>query len=406
MKILVFNVNAYSASTGRIVEGLYKHLSKEGHTVKVCYRGTLEKKIDNSDFIALCSKLGFTIAVFFARLTGLESHFSFRSTYKAKRIIRNYKPDIIQLYNLHGNYINSYDLLSYIKKIGIPAVYSMVDENPYMGRCPYPVECEKFKSECNHCPRLKEYPISWFFDTSRFLFRKKSRIYAGFPNIIFTGPPYVCERASQSYLLRNQRVLPLDEPFNFNDYYYPRDTKELRTKLNIQDDNRVVVCASGTLPRKGGKFFMDVARLLKDDEKIRFVFIGYDRNDWEIPTNVITIGFISDQNVLADYMSLADAYVCTSVGDTTPSVCLGALGCGTPIIGFDYGGVVDCAPNEFGTYVPIGDLNAMAKAIKGIKKKKQVDIERIRQYALERFSSEQIYKRQEEIYKDLIETKN
>lgn len=402
MRILVFNVNAYSASTGKIVGGLYKHLKAQGHSVKVCYRGTLEKRMESPDYIALCDKVTFPISVFLARLTGLEGHFSFISTIKAKRLIKKYNPDVIQLYNIHGNYINQNSVLRFIKKRGIPVVYSMVDEYPYMGRCPYPVECEKFKTECNRCPRLKEYPISWFFDTSRCLFWEKNKIYDGFKRIVFTGPPYVCDRAGESHLLKNKNVMQLDEPFNFDEYYYPRNTTELRKSLGIDVSDRVALCASGTLPRKGGKFFMEIAKKLKWEKELKLIFIGYDRTDWEIPDNVIIEGFLSDQNKLADYMSLADAYVCTSVGDSTPSVCLGALGCGTPLIGFDYGGVVDCAPNEFGTYVPIGNIDAMAESVKSIRKKSQDDIKRIRAYAVGRFSPEAIYKKQVEIYKSLI----
>lgn len=403
MRILIFNVNAYSASTGRIVVGLYNSLKEKGHSVTVCYRGSLEDRMTNPDFVALSTKAQFMASVFFARLTGLESHFNYIETAKAKHIVREFKPDLVQLYNLHGNYINSYSFLQFLKESKIPVVYSMVDEFAYMGRCPYPVECEKFKSECGHCPRLKEYPISWFFDTSRYLFRKKSKIYDGFSNIVFTGPPYVCERARESFLLRNQKVVQLDEPFNFKDYYYPRDTSELRNKLGFIDTDRVVVCASGTPPRKGGKSFLEIARKLRDEENLKFIFIGYDRTDWNIPENVITEGFVTDQNVLADYMSLADAYVCTSVGDSTPSVCLGALGCGTPLIGFDYGGVTDCAPNEFGKYVPIGDLDAMANAVKSVKRKTESDVKSIRQYAINRFSPEKIYIKQAKIYRELID---
>ena len=101
-------------------------------------------------------------------------------------------------------------------------------------------------------------------------------------------------------------------------------------------------------------------------------------------------------------MSIADAYVCTSVGDTTPSVCLAALGCGTPLIGFDYGGVVDCAPNEFGTYVPIGDIDALAKAVAVTKKKTTEDSEKIRAYAVTQFSPENIYEKQVGIYNQLL----
>ena len=402
MRILIVNVNGRSGSTGAIVNGLYANLKYQGHDVKVCYRGALEPVVDNEDYYALCGKLSFSISVFLSRLTGLESHFSFFATKKLKRFVESFHPDVVQLYNIHGNYIRSYSFLYYLKKHNIPVVYSMVDEYPYMGKCPYPLDCTKYKTECNHCPQKKDYPDSWFFDTSRYLFRKKERIYKDFKHIVFTGPPFVCERAKDSRLLKDQNIEELYEPFNFKDHYYPRETARLRNELGISPEEKVILCASGTSPRKGGKYFIDIAQRLRSDTTLKFIFIGYNRKDWVFPDNVIVKGYIQDQSELAEFMSLADVYVCTSVGDTTPSVCLAALGCGTPLIGFDYGGVMDCAPNDYGTYVPIGDVDAMAIAVSNVKKKSVDDVDKIRDYAIGVFSYDAVFEKQLRIYKELI----
>lgn len=402
MKVLIINVNSHLGSTGKITKGLYDYLKAEGHKVIVAYRGVLEDSIDNQDFIKLISKIEFKFSVLMARLTGLEGHFSFYATWKLKRIVEKYNPDIVQLYNIHGNYIRSYSFLNYLSIKGIRVVYSMVDEYAYMGKCPFPQECVKFKTECNNCPQKREYPNSWLFDTSRYLFYKKKHIYDSFERIVFTGPPFVCKRANESYLLKNKHVVELYEPFNFENFFYPHDTLELRNKLGFSDNDRVLVCASGTSPRKRGKCFLEIANKLQEETNLKFIFVGYDRNDWVFPGNVTVKGYISSPDELAEYMSIADAYVCTSVGDTTPSVCLAALGCGTPLIGFDYEGVKDCAPNEFGTYVPIGDIDALAKVVAATKKKTVKDIEKIRAYAIKQFSPEFIYKKQVDIYNDLI----
>ena len=401
MKVLIINVSSNQGSTGKITSGLQQYLLEKGHDVIVCCRGVVEQNFQKG-VVTLCSKLEFYISVFLARLTGLESHFSYFATWKLIGIIKRFEPDVIQLYNIHGNYIRAYSLLKFLKTKGIPVVYSMLDEFPYMGKCAYPVECERFKEECRNCPQKGKYPESWFFDQSNRLFYKKEKIYDGFKNILFTGPPYVCQRAKESHLLRNMKSVVLYEPFNFTDYFYPRNTEKLRIELGIKESDRVIVCASGTYFRKGGHFFVEVAAKLKDVEDIKFIFIGYDRDNWKFTDNMIVKGRIYDQNLFAEYMSLADAYVCTSVGDTTPSVCLCALGCGTPLIGFDYGGVKDCAPISFGTYVTMKDVNALAEAIKNCRHKTQEDITAIRKYAISRFSQDSVYSQQLELYNKII----
>ena len=273
-----------------------------------------------------------------------------------------------------------------------------------MGKCRYSLDCENFKGKCTNCPTRKRHHViaDYYIDWSTSIQKRKNEVYTGFQKLVFTGPPFVCQRAKESYLLKECDVRELFEPFNFEDYYYPRDTKELRAQLGIDKDDKVIVCASGTTERKGGKYFLEVAKKLQNEHHIRLIFIGYNRNDWDFPQNIIVKGYITDQNELAGYMSLADAYVCTSVGDSTPSVCLAALGCGTPMIGFEYGGVMDCAPQEFGTYVPIGDLDSMAKAVLECKKKTPEDVTAIRNFAINRFSPASIFKKQENLYKELL----
>lgn len=404
MKILILNVNSHTGSTGKITKGLYDYLKQNGHDVKVGYRGINEEILDNDDFIPLVSKWEFDISVILARITGLQGHFSYFTTRKLIRMVEEFQPDVVQLYNLLGNYIRTNAFLEYLKKKGIPVVYSMIDEHAYMGKCFYPRECEKFKTECKQCPQKREYPECWLFDTSNYLFHEKAKLYEGFERIVFTGPPFVCKRAKESTLLKNQRIEELYEPFSFKESFFPRDTNELRKELGFKEDDKIVVCASGTRPRKGGKFFVEVAERLKNEPDLKFIFVGYNRNDWTFSDNITVKGFISDPNELAMYMSLADAYVCTSVGDTTPSVCLAALGCGTPLIGFDYEGVMDCAPNEFGTWVPIGDVEALTKAVASIKKKTAETVEKVREYAVHQFSPEEIYKKQVGIYNELIKS--
>ncbi|MFQ9703464.1 MAG: glycosyltransferase [Enterocloster clostridioformis] len=83
---------------------------------------------------------------------------------KAIRIIEDYKPDIIHIHNIHGNYINIKITFSYLKKCGIPIVWTMHDCWPFTGHCPHYIynACYKWRDDvCSKCPRKKEYPASY-----------------------------------------------------------------------------------------------------------------------------------------------------------------------------------------------------------------------------------------------------
>lgn len=403
MRILILNVNSHTGSTGKIAYGLLNHLRSNGHQALLCCRGVKEETVDDKDVIQICSRLELNLTAFFSKLTGWEGSFNYISTYRLLKIIKAFDPDLVQLYNLHGYYVGHFRLLRYLKRGKIPVVYSMLDEFPYMGKCTFPIGCEKFKTECRNCHRLNMYPNSWIFDNSSLQFNKKKLLYEGFDRLLFTGPPYVCKRAKESALLRNMEVEILDEPIDFDNVFYPRDTRLLRDELGIAEQEIVVLTAvSASSPRKGGQYFVEIAKKMERSSNIRFIYIGYDRNDWTFPSNMIVKGYVSSQSLMAEYFSLADLYVCTSLGDTTPNVCMNALGCGTPIAGFNDGGVVDCAPNEFGHFVEKLDIDALVGVIKTTKKKSDEESQRIREYAYSRFSQKIIYKKQIEIYNKLI----
>lgn len=405
MKVLIINSWSNEGSTGKITYGLFRFLKEHNHQVILCCRGTRENKINDSDVIPLDTTIDQNLAVIGTRLTGYEGIFNKRATDKVIKIIENFNPDIIQLFNLHAYYINSYKLLEYLKKRPqTPVLYTMFDEFPYMGRCPFSLECEQFKSECKKCPHLNNYPKSLFFDRSSYSFKRKKKIYEGFEHITFASVKWCCERAKSSALLKNMPIIELDNPINYDDVFFPRETEKLRNKLGIPQQNKVIMTvAVASIPTKGGKYFVELARMMQERKDITFVYVGYDVNNWDIPENMITIGFVRSQDLLAEYYSLADLFVCTSLADLTPNACLDALGCGTPLAGFSEGGVPYCADESCGSFVKTYDLVALSGVIIKSERKTPERIKEVREYAYRRYSSNMVYDKYLEIYNKLLQ---
>jgi hypothetical protein len=155
--------------------------------------------------------------IILTRITGFQGIFSYFSTKKLLRLIENFEPDVVHLFNLHGYYLNEFKLLNFLKQNRIKTVYSMLDEYPYMGKCCYSYECEKFETRCNHCPQNKEYPKSLFFDRSARTYEMKKDAYENYSNIIFTGPQWVLNRAMRSSLIGKMNFADIDE---FTDIEY------------------------------------------------------------------------------------------------------------------------------------------------------------------------------------------
>lgn len=404
MKILIVNCFGATRSVGKITTLQYQYFKKMGHDVRVCYRGFHEPKIDNPDYISVSSDIEVILGRAVARLSGYEGYTHPFATKKLIKVTNAFRPDVVQMNLIHGYFINGNEYLAFLKENNYPVCYTMMDEYAYMGKCAFAFGCEQFYDGCKGgCPNIRNYPVSLFFDRSKFIWEQKEKAYKGFKRIVFTGPKWVADRAQKSALLRNFRIEELDEPVNFGNIFYPKDTQSLKMKLGIPNGNKIIVTVAQLRdPRKGGKYVFEVAKHLKNRKDITFVYVGCDAPAPLETSNLIKIPYVRSQEELADYYSLGDLFLCTSLADTMPNVCIDALGCGTPLAGFAEAGTPYVATKEFGIFTPTYDIEALASVIVNAPKKDQARIDACRQYALSRYAPEVVFKKQIKIYESLI----
>lgn len=405
MRILIVDVYGAIHSTGKITALQYRYLKEMGHDVRVCYRGVREPKIDNPDFIPIAGALEPGIGRLAARLTGYEGYTHPLATRRLMNYTKRFQPDVVQLNILHGYYINSNQYITFLKENSIPTCYSMLDEYPYMGKCAFSFSCTQFQTGCKgNCPEKKRHPKSWFFDRSEFIFNAKKKAYDGFNDIVFTGPGWVVMRAKSSALLKDFRVEELDEPVDFGKTFYPRETSDLRKKLGIPSDNKIIVTvAQMSDSRKGGIYVFQTAEKLLDRKDITFVFVGCNVEPPMKLANMITIPFVSSQDELAHFYSIGDLFICTSLADTMPNVCIDAMGCGTPLAGFAEAGTPYVAPKEYGIFTPTYDIDALAKVVAEAPKKDEARIKACHDYAVGRYAPEVVMGKLNDIYKSLVQ---
>ncbi len=389
MKVLIINSVYKYGSIGQITYWFSEELKKRGHECLVAAGIDMGEEIEDGCVI-LGNKYEPLIHFYLSQITGYEGRYSPLATRKLIKIIDKYKPDVIQLFNLHGFYINIYQLLRAIKRRGIPTVYTMLDEHPYLGHCCYAYDCDKFQKECRNC-RLdrKEYPGTYFFRRGRSTYKLKEKAYRNFSKLRFTAPKWVCERAETSSLLKGRKIYVVDEFIDVHSTFYIKQISEKREKLGISSEQVVLLnVALFSDMRKGGRFYAEAAKRLEKESKFVFIHIGYDGTYENLPTNFIPIGYIRNQNELADYFSLADKFICTSLADTMPNTCLEALACGTPVCGFDITGVPYVANERCGTFVEAGNVDQLVNEILKTEKKTSEMQNYCREYALSRYSVE------------------
>ncbi len=403
MKILIVDVYGMTHSTGKITTLQYRYMKEHGHDVRVCYRGIREAKTDNPDYIPVAGKIEPGVGRLAAWITGYEGYTHPLATRKLINITKEFHPDIVQVNILHGYYINGNQYLTFLKENNYRVCYSLFDEYAYMGKCAFSFKCNQFKTGCKgNCPEKKRYPKSLFFDRSKFMFEAKKSVYEGFKHIVFAGTGWVIDRAKESALLKNKYLEVVDEPINYEEIFYPRDTTALLQKLGIPKRNRIVVTVAVLSDsRKGGIYFYQAAEKFVKEKDISFVYVGANVPEPMHLPNVISIPFVSSQDELAEYYSLGDLFVCTSLADTTACTCLEALGCGTPIAGFAEAGTPYVAPEKYARLTPTYDIEALAKVIDETPKKTMERSKECIEYARNRYSREVIFGQLEDIYKRL-----
>ena len=87
----------------------------------------------------------------------------------------------------------------------------------------------------------------------------------------------------------------------------------------------------------------------------------------QLPAGIIGISRTESQKELAEYYSMANAFVNLTYLDTFPTVNLEALACGTPVITYRTGGSPEAVDESTGIVVEQGNLEELVKSIKYLR---------------------------------------
>lgn len=404
MRILIASNVPRKRSVGYIVTSLLEGFQKAGHTVRVCY-GYIDESVENEIYHRVTPKWEFYASTVANKLTGYEGIFNPIGTKNIIKEIEQFKPDIVQLMSIHGHWMNSYQLLDYLKKSNIPTVYSMMDEYPLLGKCYFSKGCEGFCDACSNCP--KENHILFrkgCFNRAKTIYRWKEKAYSGFDKLYFVGGVGVLGKAMRSTLLSKKNPILINEPQDFDRYYFPQNALELREEFGIAKGNKVVLCVAViSNPRKGGQIFFELCKKMRDKKGFSFVLVGYDTDKYGKPDNLITIPYVDTQEELAKYYSLADVSFSGTIADTTPNAVLQSLGCGTPVVGFDFEGLscMGVTDKRIMNLVKINDLDAAEQAIIQMSKDDEI-INLCRNAVYENYGASGVVNKYLDLYKSIL----
>lgn len=367
LKILQVNVVYNNGSTGKITYDIHQELKSQGHESIVCYgRGD---SIDEQDVYKTCGEMYSHFNHYMTRLTGVMYGGCFYSTNKLISVIKKEKPDIVHLQCINGYFVNIYQLVTWLKNNHIKTVVTLHAEFMYTGGCGYALSCDKWRRNegCGQCPRWRSDTQSLFFDKTKTMWYRMKKAFDGFDeNIIITSvSPWLMNRAKQSPILGDKEHTVVINGLDTESVFYPRDTEELRQKHNIKDE-KIIFHATPkfSVDRnhiKGGYYVLELAKRL--NQNIKIIVAGPYDETVSYPENMIMLGKVTNQGLLARYYSLADVSLLTSQKETFSMVTAESLCCGTPVVGFKAGAPEQIALEEFSEFVDHGDIDSLHKEI-------------------------------------------
>ncbi len=405
MRVALIDVNCKFSSTGKIVYDLYTQLLKDGHEAAILYgRGPLVRE---TNIHRISPKWEVNVHAGLARITGLNGYFSFIATRRFISYLKKFKPDVVHCHQLHGYYVNIYQVIKYLEKNNCKVVWTLHSEYMYTGKCGYAFECEKWKSKCGNCPQLRAYPKSFFMDFTSFMLKQKNKYLSKLNSIIYVTPAEVYANRVRASFLKGSKITAINNGIDIN-VFYPRNIDGLRKRLMVSD-RKVILSIGNNLMSdiKGGRWILKLADELKDTP-ITFIMVGVT-NISELPKldNVKYYPLIEDQNEIAEFYSLADITLIPSRRETYSMPVVESLSCGTPVVGFKAGAPETIAIPEYSKFVEYGDIyNLKDTLISMLEFKQNLDENEIYIKAHSKYSKENMYKNYLEKYNELLNNIN
>lgn len=333
-KLVQINVTC-NGSTGRIMTQIQEEAIKEGWEAYSFYgRG----RPANDKCIKIGNKFDVLFHVLVTRLFDLHGHASKRATKKLIKQIKNIDPDVIQLHNIHGYYLNAEILFNYLKTCDKKIIWTLHDCWAFTGHCTYFTypECNKWKNEgCSKCPRKTEYPASILLDNSKREVKKKKQLFTGGNNLTIVTPSSWLKNLVKQSFLKVYEVKVINNGIDLT-IFKPTNTIDVKHKYNIPEDKKIILGVAAVWDkRKGLEDFINLSKVI--DESYVLVLVGLnEKQKRKLPQNIIGISRTENVEELANLYTYADVLFNPSKEESFSLVTIEAMACETPVIVYKY----------------------------------------------------------------------
>ena len=232
-----------------------------------------------------------------------------------------------------------------------PVVWTLHDQNPFLGGEHYAERFLGMNSEGVPLPRSysdRELQMDkMLLDFKKSALRNVENLY------IVTPSRWLMEISQQSEIFSRfpHHHIPYGYPTGT---FKPHERFRAREKLNIPQNKMVFLYVSDTLEnnRKGYAIFKEAVKKLTREHQDNLLFCAIGENAKASYTDaVMELGRINDEETMALAYSATDAFIIPSLEDNLPNTMIESILCGTPVIGFNTGGIPEAIINGENGYI-------------------------------------------------------
>lgn len=320
--------------------------------------------------------------------------------------------DIIHIHWINQGFLSLKSIEKLIR-LNKPVVWTMHDMWPCTGICHHARDCSHYTDHCGDCFFLRR---SGQKDLSYRIFQKKLRV--GYENILFVAcSEWLRTKAEKSGLLEHSKILTIPNPLD-TDLFSPSDKLEVRKKLGLSQNSCFLLFGAAKVgdARKGFKYYFEALRLLNHampelNGKLELLFMGDAGLEvpGDIPYPAHFTGFLTDEGKIADWYNAATLFVLPSLEENLPNMIMESMACGTPVVGFDTGGIPEMIDHKCNGYVArYKDSRDLMEGIAwGLSLPDVKDVsENARKKVTDCYSEKMIAERFLQLYSELLADKN
>jgi glycosyltransferase involved in cell wall biosynthesis len=320
--------------------------------------------------------------------------------------INNSDADLINLHWINNEMLSIKDL-SQIKK---PLVWTLHDMWSFCGAEHYTNDSrwkEGYKE--NNRPNYESG-----FDLNLWTWNRKKKYWQE-PIQIISPSSWLAKCAQQSKLMNNWPVSQIAYPID-TEIYKPLEKNTARDKFNLPLDKSLILFGAFTgtkSRRKGFDLLLKCLHILKKNSKAKNLeLIVFGQSDLktlkDINFPIHYVGHLNDDLDLRALYSASDAMIIPSRLDNLPLTGVEAQACGTPVVGFNTGGLEDILEHHTTGYLAEAfNINDLANGIMWVlsnHKNKEI-VKSTRERALKKFSPSIIAKQYYSIYEKVLKKK-